>query len=158
MLHLRHLVKPYLQHYFKRKSNSKHLLRNTNLYFYPLMNKKDIPTEAAIYLNKINELDNQLKALKIVEETLLSQRRQLIINHNQTTKSKTKQNKGKICDKRGEEIHIGDKVDFNTKGKYHSVSGTVVRFTKHFVVSKDHNGNEIRRKPYNLLVLSKKQK
>ena len=114
------------------------------------------PTEAKLASDKINELTEQLRQIRIAEATIAKELNRIILQHNLITKEKAKHNTGKITDSRGEVIEIGDVVRFESKGKYHSTQGKVIRFTKAFVIAVDNNKNEIRRKSKNLLVLSKK--
>ncbi len=116
-----------------------------------------IKTKAFEHKQLLKEIESELANLKIIEESLLDQRRKLILHHNETTLKNREENKDKRTDRKGQEINIGDIVFYNTKGGNHSINGKVIRFTKHFIVTKDSRGNEVRRKGENVTVTAKKQ-
>lgn len=105
----------------------------------------------------LEDIERELRALKLIEEALHDKREQVIRKHNQKVSKQRNQNNREVFDSKGREINIGDQVRFDTKGGFHATYGKVKRFTKHFVIAEDNRRVEVRRKPKNVTVLSKKE-
>ena len=112
-------------------------------------------SEAQRSLNKIDEITKQLKEIKIIEASLNSDLKAEILRHNLLTSQRVADNRGRVIDRSGEKIEIGDTVRFLSRGGNHSQRGVVTRFTRFFVIAEDSSGQEVRRKASNLQVIAK---
>jgi hypothetical protein len=91
------------------------------------------------------------------EERDLIERLQLLDLEKQGLEERLKQIRGRrlikrtlIKDKDGNQIRIGNKIVFLTKGKYNSTEGIVTRVNQSRVTAKDDRGNFISRAPHNV--------
>ena len=86
---------------------------------------------------RLNALTNQLRRLQLEQRTV---EREI-----QTIRQGIRARKSRVIhtDHNGDEIRIGNKVRFLTKGKYKSREGRIVKFGERFVTSEDNRGNKI---------------
>ena len=102
---------------------------------------------------ELNELNNTLRRLKIdvrnTERQIadINRRKELErVNNNNANPHKTQDKYGKV-------FHIGDVVEFLTKGAYTTTHGIVIRITQYRVTALDNRDNRIVRAPHNLKII-----
>lgn len=107
---------------------------------------------------RINELIQRIEQLEIEQRRLQAEIKDI---HKTRTKTETSSGTKEIRNNRirrdvnGDEIRVGDRVHFLTKGRYRSTQGRIVRFTDRFVISEDKRGNRINREYGNVQIIGK---
>ena len=94
------------------------------------------------YNSRENNYQTRLEQLRIIEREIEEELEARIQEHNSKVRSNLhkklqKKKHNQVTDSKHVPIEIGDTVVFLTKGGYHSKKGVVIRFTKHFVISRD---------------------
>ena len=105
---------------------------------------------------RIRELAERLNRLQI-EQNQVARELRALQQEREEERRRTTRGTGPRTDRDGRIIFIANRVRYLTPGRYTSTEGTVVRFTRRFVVTEDDRGNIINREPRNVRVIPREE-
>lgn len=92
--------------------------------------------------NDIDSLTERLQQLQI-EQAMIQREIQDV--RQQIREQRTRVRRAIRTDVNGDELRIGDRVRFLTRGRYRSTTGVIIKFGDRFVISLDNEDNKIYR-------------
>ena len=103
---------------------------------------------------RLNQLTEQLQRLQLQQRQVQEEIQTIRRRHNQRNRARRSPFR---IDANGDEIKVGDRVRFLTRGRYNSTEGVIVRFGTRFVVSIDDSKNYINREYGNVELITRNE-